>query len=217
MPNFAMERNFLRDLEPDLAARVYQATRSRRLPKGGRIHERGDRHDNLTIIRSGLVRLSTTDANGETVAIAHLGPNETFGMFSLMLGKPKGYDADAGHDTHLLVLDRPAFRRLLDEEPAFRDHVFAFLARRLALVIEALEDGRSRPLKFRAAKLLLANATPPGRVPLTQTALAEELGASRYGVSLALKEMAGAGLIRQHYGSIEIRDEEALGAWLANG
>lgn len=51
---------------------------------------------------------------------------------------------------------------------------------------------------------------------LTQQALAEQLGASRNGLGLALKSLSDDGLIEQHYGSIRIVNRKKLDKYLAD-
>ncbi|MGX1198250.1 Crp/Fnr family transcriptional regulator [Parvibaculum sp. MBR-TMA-1.3b-4.2] len=204
------ESDFLTDLDASLRQMLFDAAIRRQVAAGQAIQREGDTARTLMIIRSGRVRLSRTSAEGKRMALAHLGDGDLFGLFALIIGRPKNYDADAEIDTSLLVVDRPTFNGLLDCEAAFRNHVFTFLGRRLESAFQALNDERNLPLTLKTARMLLYYADEEGEVRLTQEALAEQLGASRNGLGLALKSLAGDGLIERHYGSIRIIDREGL-------
>jgi CRP-like cAMP-binding protein len=64
-------------------------------------------------------------------AVANLGPGDYFGELALLDPAPRDATVVAQGPTNLLVLARPAFRRALDELPAFRDAVLQGMARRI--------------------------------------------------------------------------------------
>jgi CRP-like cAMP-binding protein len=204
------ESDFLTDLDGASRQMLFGAAIRKQVRAKQAIQRDGDRARTLTIIQSGRVRLSKTDAEGKRTTLAHLGDGDLFGLFAMIIGRPKNYDADAEIDTSLLVVDRNIFNRLLDEEAGFRNHVFRFLGRRLESAFQALNDERSMPLVFKTAKALLYYSDAEGRVGLTQQALAEQLGASRNGLGLAIKSLSVDGLIEQRYGAIHILDRKKL-------
>lgn len=210
------ESDFLMDLDAGVRQLLFDAAIRKSVRARQAIQRDGDTARTLTIIRSGRVRLSKTSADGKRTTLAHLGDGDLFGLFALIIGRPKNYDADAEIDTKLLVVDRPIFKRLLDEEAAFRDHLFKFLGRRLESAFQALNDERNMPLALKTAKALLYYSDGDGRVSLTQQALAEQLGASRNGLGLALKSLSDNGLIEQNYGSIRIVNRKKLDKHLAD-
>lgn len=210
------ESDFLADLDGSVRQILLDAAIRKPVRAKQAIQRDGDTDRTLLIVQSGRVRLSKTDAEGKRTTLAHLGDGDLFGLFAMIIGKPKGYDADAECDTSLLVVDRIIFNRLLDREAAFRDHVFRFLGRRLESAFQALSDERSMTLVFKTAKALLYYADAEGRVGLTQQALAEQLGASRNGLGLALKSLSEAGLIERRYGSIHIVDRNRLNKRLSD-
>lgn len=210
------ERDFLADLDEPLRQIVFGAASRKRVRAKQEIQRYGDVDRTLMIVQSGRVRLSRTSADGKRTTLAHLGAGDVFGVFALIIGKSKAYDADAESDTNLLVIDSTVFNGLLDREAVFRNHVFRFMGRRLESALQAFNDERSLPLVFRAAKALVYYADADGRVTLTQQALAEQLGVSRNGLGLALKSLADAGLIERHYGSIYIVDRCRLDKELAD-
>ena len=210
------ESDFLADLDGPLREILFGAAIRKSVRARQAIQRDGDTDRTLTIIESGRVRLSKTNAEGHRMTLAHLGEGDLFGLFAMIIGRPKNYDADAEIETSLLIVNRRIFNRLLDEEAAFRDHVFRFLGRRLESAFQALNDERSMPLLFKTAKALLYYADTEGRVGLTQQALAEQLGASRNGLGLALKSLSEDGLIERRYGSIRVISRSRLSKRLSD-
>jgi CRP-like cAMP-binding protein len=204
------ESDFLTELAAPVRQMLFDAAIRKPFRAKQAIQREGDTARTLMIVKSGRVRLSRTNAEGRRTALAHLGDGDLFGLFAMIIGRPKNYDADAEIDTTLLVVDRATFNRLLDREAAFRDHVFRFLGRRLESAFQALSDERSMPLVDKTAKALLYYADESGRVSLTQQALAEQLGASRNGLGLALRSLSVNGLIERRYGAIQIVDRKKL-------
>lgn len=211
------ESDFLTDLDEPLRQKLFAAAVGRQVKARQAIQQDGDKARTLMIVRSGRVRLSKISAEGKRMTLAYLGEGDLFGLFALIIGRPKGYDVDAEIDTRLLVVDRAAFTGLLDREARFRDHVFQFLGRRLESAFQALSDERNLPLTLKTVRALLYYADGEGQVQLTQQALADQLGASRNGLVLALKSLSDDGLIERRYGVIQIVNRNALSKCLAEG
>jgi len=204
------ESDFLTDLDEASRQMLFNAAVKKSVEAKQAIQRDGDTSRTLMIVQSGQVRLSKTNAEGKRTTLAYLGEGDLYGLFALIIGRPKNYDADAEVDTKLLIVDHKTFTQLLDREAAFRDHVFRFLGRRLESAFQALSDERTMPLVLKAAKALLYYSDAEGEVSLTQQALAEQLGASRNGLGLALKSLSDDGLIERHYASIRILDKARL-------
>jgi CRP-like cAMP-binding protein len=209
------ESDFLTDIDEAVRQKLFDAAARKRVSAKQAIQRDGDKARTLMIVRSGRVRLSRVTVDGRRMTLAYLGEGDLFGLFALVIGRPKGYDADAETDTELLVVDRSTFTGLLDREAAFRDHVFRFLGRRLESAFQALNEERSLPLALKTVRALLYYADEDDMVRLSQQALADQLGASRNGMVLALKSLSDEGLIERRYGAIRLVDRRKLGARLA--
>jgi CRP-like cAMP-binding protein len=208
--HLAPESNFLAGLPSEMKAKFLRASHMRDCKAGVLIHQSGQDSGSMSIIRSGTVRMSNLGIDGAQVTIADLGPGESFGLMPLLSGRSRTHDAHAITDVRLLELNRPSLKRLMDEAPDLRDWVISQLADRLMRALEAVEDERRLPLKNRLAKLILQKAQGSKSVRTTQSALADELGASRYGVGLGLKELADNGLVQTAYGAVLILDSFRL-------
>src|SRR5207247_29089 len=101
-------------------------------PRGGRRHRRGygDRRqaparagDALYMIRSGRVKVTTVDPQGNELVLNQCEPGEVIGELSLIDSSPRSATAIAMEPVQLLVLERQAFLDELGEHPALTMNV----------------------------------------------------------------------------------------------
>jgi NTE family protein len=107
--------------------RVLAFFREECLPRGAVVFREGDPGTSLYIVVSGEVRVSV---GGRTVA--HLGPGEWVGEMAVLTRTPRSATVEVTLDSRLLVLDGPAFARLLELQPALSEQLAAILSRRLS-------------------------------------------------------------------------------------
>ena len=80
------------------------------------VHQ-GDPGDSLYIINAGRVRVYRKSDEGVEVDLAQLGPKESFGEMSLLTGQPRSAYVETLEETHLIVLRKDQFDRILGEHP----------------------------------------------------------------------------------------------------
>jgi len=80
------------------------------------VHQ-GDPGDSLYIINAGRVRVYRKSDEGVEVDLAQLGPKESFGEMSLLTGQPRSAYVETLEKTHLIVLRKDQFDRILGEHP----------------------------------------------------------------------------------------------------
>jgi HEAT repeat protein len=88
-----------------------------RYAAGERIFAVGDEGDRFYVVTSGRVDIER-EQEGESVALAELGPGQSFGEAALFAGGRRNATARARGDASLLAVERDAFRRLGMREPA---------------------------------------------------------------------------------------------------
>jgi CRP-like cAMP-binding protein len=81
------------------------------------ICRQGDPGDKFYFIRSGKVRVFTHDSDGFETEISESGPGESFGEIALITGEPRMANVEAMEETHLMVLSKEEFERILKEYP----------------------------------------------------------------------------------------------------
>jgi small-conductance mechanosensitive channel/CRP-like cAMP-binding protein len=133
--------DFLAALPDDAKVRLVEGARSQLFAKGERIICEGEVGHELFIIRSGRVRVMVKSSKRGEVEVAQLGPNQFFGEMSLMTGEQRKASVDAIDETELLVIDKEAFRPILDSSPKLAETISDVLAARaLELGEEASAD-----------------------------------------------------------------------------
>jgi CRP/FNR family transcriptional regulator, cyclic AMP receptor protein len=207
-------------LRPGELDRLVDEVRTRRYRRGEVIFHVGDPGDSLFIVTSGRVKISSPSEGGVEAILATLGPGKFFGALALLDGAPRSASATAVEATEALVLPRASLRRLIDEAPAIRDHLFAALTgevRRLTTQVEELHflDTAGR-LAARLSRLAreqgIAQADGSIRLdgPITQGELAAMVGSTRQSVNKLLGYLVDDQLVRLERDVIVILDPPGL-------
>jgi CRP-like cAMP-binding protein len=220
-----LKRNYLfRGLPDSAIERVAALAVRRNYAKGEVVFSQGDRGDALYGVASGRVRISATGAGGQEVFLSIMEPGDTFGEIAVMDGLPRTAGATALDATRLLVISRPDFLRLLEQEPRLAIQLLKLLCTRLRWTSELVEESAFLAGPARLAKRLLVLASLHGRptqpsqleLRISQAELAHFLGISRQIVNQHLREWQKKSWVDLGRGRITIRDREALRAFIAH-
>ncbi len=74
----------------------------------------------LYLVMSGQVALYHIDPQGVETLVGHRGPGDSMGEASVMMGEPHDTSAVAAAETRVLVVERQALRRLMEEDESLR-------------------------------------------------------------------------------------------------
>jgi CRP/FNR family cyclic AMP-dependent transcriptional regulator len=199
--------------------RLAHLGRLQRLRHAERAAPAGHQDDQLWIILSGAVRVSSRAPGAKEYVYAVLGPGSYFGLGTAVRRAAFTADARAFGATDLAAFPSEPLVAMLDENPRLWRHVSGLLARRLRLALLALRDNSIAPLPERVARRLLGHALSNDLggqtrvdVRMTQADLAQMLGASRSKTNAALKALEASGMIKAGYRGITILDIDALRA-----
>jgi CRP-like cAMP-binding protein len=197
--------------------RLAQLGRLQRLRHAEHAARAGHRDDQLWIVLSGAVRVSSQAPGTREYVYAVLGPGSYFGLATAVRHAAFTADAHAFGATDLAAFSGTDLHATLDERPGLWRHVSRLLALRLRLALLALRDNSVAPLPERIARRLLGHAlsTDLGdltqvEVRMTQADLARMLAAGRSRTNAALKLLEERGLIKAGYRSVRILDLPAL-------
>jgi CRP-like cAMP-binding protein len=105
-----------RDFEPEETLAFEVLTRSRSAADGDTVLESRQPNRSVFVVSEGSVRIER-DSAGETLAVALLGPGETFGEMSFLDGAPTSARVVAVGETTMLELSHEMLDELLDERP----------------------------------------------------------------------------------------------------
>jgi CRP/FNR family transcriptional regulator, cyclic AMP receptor protein len=192
--------------------------RRHRYEEGEVIFHEGDAGTALYIIEKGEVKIVLGSAEGKEVVLSLLGPGDFFGELALLDGEPRSADAVAMETSDLLILQRHDFLRFVAEQPQVAVNLLAVLSRRLRRVDQLVLDAAFLDVRARLVRTLLELAQtrgqpgPPGPQSvviasrLTQSDLANMIGATRESVNKWLRYYAQKGLVRHLRGRLTLLD-----------
>jgi CRP-like cAMP-binding protein len=164
----------------------------------------------------GLLKMSSDNAQGQTVTFSGLPPGGWFGEGTALKREAYRYNIQALRRSVVAGLPVDTFHWLLDNSIGFNRFVMNQLNERLAQFIAAREIDRMNNPDVRVARSLAALFNPvlfPGVgdvLRITQQELAYLVGLSRQRVNEALAALEAQGTIRVEYGGLRVLDLEAL-------
>jgi CRP-like cAMP-binding protein len=109
----------------------------------------------LFIIHSGRVRVFRTWTDGEEQVLRLLGPGEIVGYRPIFANEPYGASAAAVEESSICVVPREDVLERIRQEPALALGLLAKLSLELRLSEDLMMDLIRRPVRERAARLLL--------------------------------------------------------------
>ncbi len=185
----------------------------RRLYRAGAyIFNKGDVGISLYVIVRGRVKLVDPIESGEEIIIAVMKPGDTLGELSLFDGAPRSATALAVDDVELLSLSREDFIAALRSFPDMAMGLLGGMARTIRRMNGEVEAATFLDLAGRVAKKLLElsreNDSP--LLLITQTELADTVGATRVSVNKILGEFATQGAVKVGKGRVEILTPQLL-------
>lgn len=190
-----------------------------RVPRGTVLFRPDDTCGGFVVVHEGSIKVSLTAENGREITLYRVRPGEvclqTFGC----LVNGSRYSAEAVSETEVVLemVPAPEFQRLVAEDAAFREKLFAAVAARFADLERLVEDVALTSLDARLARALLRLVDDEGMVHATHEALAVEIGSARAAVSRQLAALARDGLVELTRGHIHIADAPALKALASSG
>ena len=169
----------------------------------------------------GLLKMSTDNAQGQTMTYAGLPPGGWFGEGTTIKREPYRYNIQALRKSVVAGLPIDSFHWLLDHSIGFNRFVMNQLNERLGQFIAAREIDRLNNPDVRVARSLASLFNPvlyPGVgevLRITQQELAYLVGLSRQRVNEALSSLQEQGIIRVEYGGVRVVSLQALHSCVA--
>ena len=207
---------FFAALSADDLAHVAAVTVERHYERGDIIILAGQDGGGLYFVRQGLVKVYRTSEEGKEQTLRLIDAGNTFNDVPALDGGPNPASAMAMEPTVAYVTSGLQLRRLIAERPGIALATVHTMAEALRGLVALVEDLSFRSVRARVAKILLDQeqtsvaATPRHR--LTQQEIAALAGTAREMVGRALKELEGAGAIRNEHGRVTILSDERLRA-----
>jgi len=164
----------------------------------------------------GLLKMSTDNADGQTMTFTGVPPGGWFGEGTALKREVYRYNIQALRKSMVAGLHVDTFHWLLDHSIGFNRFVMNQLNERLGQFIAAREIDRMTNPDIRVARSLAALFNPvlyPGLgavLRITQQELAYLVGLSRQRVNQALTTLTAHGAIAVEYGGLRVMDLQAL-------
>ena len=171
----------------------------------------------------GLLKMSTDNAEGQTMTFTGVPPGGWFGEGTALKRETYRYNIQPLRKSLVAGLHVDTFHWLLDHSIGFNRFVMNQLNERLGQFIAAREIDRLNNPDIRVARSLASLFNPtlyPGVgevLRITQQELAYLVGLSRQRVNEALTALAAQGSIRVEYGGLRILDLQALRSQVFKG
>ena len=199
--------------------RVEQDKATHVIRRGQLIFYAGSPAHALFVVRSGRIKVFRTWRNGEEQVLRMLGPGEILGYRPLMANEPYHASAVAVEDSRVCIIPAATIRELLRNEPELALELLAKLARELRTAEELMMDLIHRPVRQRAARLLLIllednrGAAEPAILQshhLRRQDMARMIGTTPETFSRVLRGFAQRGIVALARDRICIRDHTLL-------
>jgi len=180
--------------------------------RGELLLSEGGKADVLYFVVEGAVKVFKTSADGKEQILRIIRPGDSFNDVAVLNGGVSLVSAGAMGPVVLYALKKSDLEGIMREHPQVAFNVIRVLSRRVAELIELVEDLSFRHVTGRVAKMLLeyAGEKTGDRPRLTQQEMAAMIGTAREMVGRSLKSLEGDGAIRIERGRIIITNLKAL-------
>lgn len=198
--------------EADLE-RLAAGAAPRRYGRGQLLFYEGDPGDSLLVVVEGSLKAVSTSLDGEELLLAVLEAGETVGELTVADGGTRSATIAALTDVTVLRVPRETVLSAAERSPALTRALLGELAGMVRRLTGDAADLVFLDVPRRVAKLLLSLPRGEGgvvRTQLTQTDLAEKVGASRQSLNAALQHFQRRGWVVVGNREFRLRDEQAL-------
>jgi CRP-like cAMP-binding protein len=212
-------KTFTAVLTPAQVADFRSRGHTRQYRRGSTIFIEGQVSDRVALIIKGRVKVASMTDAGEELLLALRGPGDLLGELSAIDGEPRSATVSALEPVEAVLVDAGEFNVFLRANPSAMFHLLRVLTGRLRDADRKRVEFGSFDTLGRVAHRLVELADTFGEpsargvriaIPLTQLELAGWIGASREGVSKALRVLRSSGMIETRRGSIVVLDLESL-------
>jgi CRP/FNR family transcriptional regulator len=183
--------------------------------RGRTIFSEGEEADGFYIVMRGRVKIFKVSSEGKEQVLHLVDFQEPFGEVPVFTGGRFPAHAQALDDTVAVFFSRPAFVRLIENDPPLAMNMLALLSRRLRQFAGLIESLSLKEVPGRLAAYLVYLSDRSGgaaaiELDISKALLANVLGTIPETVSRILAKMASEGLIAVEGRKIALRDRKRL-------
>jgi CRP/FNR family transcriptional regulator, cyclic AMP receptor protein len=213
------EDGFLERIPAEDAAELRSRAATRSFRAGQALMHELQLGEELMIVLSGVLKVTSTTAEGKEVVLGFRGPGELVGEMAALDEAPRSGSVVAMEPGEALVLAAGQFRALVERRPGLAFELLRTVIRRFRDSDLMRVEFAAAPTLARVAARLLELAqdygtpSPEGIViglRISQEELAGWTGGSREAVAKALHSLRGLGLVATDRRRITVTDMEGL-------
>jgi CRP/FNR family cyclic AMP-dependent transcriptional regulator len=191
-------------LSPGDLAQVDQLLHRTLVPSGTHFITADQPGEVVYVLLAGTVKIYVNRSDGREVILAFLGPGDTVGEMSLVDSAGRSANVMTTEASRLLWLDRATFQSCLQTMKPLANNLVRLLANRLRFANEQIQALCTLDVPGRVARQILALSDRYGTatngevvipIRLTQSDLADLVGASRERVNQVMVELKSRGVI----------------------
>jgi CRP/FNR family cyclic AMP-dependent transcriptional regulator len=193
-----------RGLPQERLKRLSEVLRKKSVPAGTNMITADQPGEVVYVLLEGTVKILIEQVDGREVILAFLGAGDTVGEMSLVDSSGRSANVMTMEKCTFLWMDRSTFQDLLKNVSEFAQNLVRLLSSRLRMANEQIQSLSSLDVAGRLARQILAFAERYGEpveggtqisLRLTQTDLAELVGASRERVNQVMVDFRQKGYL----------------------
>lgn len=187
------------------------------------VGRKGDPANSWIGVIEGMLKATGDFRTGKSLIYTGIPAGSWVGEGTVLKREPRQYDIVAVQPSRTVHVPRATFRWLLDTSLDFNHFILDHFNERLGQFMGMVETERIDDPLVKLARSVLSLFNPvlyPGMgsaLFVSQEELGELAGLSRQRTNAAIKALERAGLVRAHYGSLQIIDLQALGSFARRG
>jgi CRP-like cAMP-binding protein len=168
--------------------------------------------DHIFFPDSGVVSVLAVYADGSMIEMATIGREGCTGVQAAFGAKSSSVQLLVQIPGSAAKMSRAAFQRAMHSMPVFRNLMYEYVQAFLEQVMVSVACNGAHSLKQRLARwlLMMRDRSDDDRLPITQSLLAEMLGAQRPTITNIARELELAGLIERGRRQVTILDRRGL-------
>lgn len=205
---------FLAHASKDLSELMASVATEVSLDEGEVLFEQGDIGDTLYAIVSGSLEFSVLSREGRKLSLDVMRPGALFGEIALFDPGTRTATVTALEPTRLRGVKNADMLRAIRKAPDLGIDMIQLAGERMRWMSSQLNEQVFLPMPARLARKILYLTVDGSRqltiLPLSQSELAEFVGATREAVSKTLSLWKRAGVIEASRGGVRVLDRDAL-------
>ncbi|MEL6584485.1 MAG: Crp/Fnr family transcriptional regulator [Pseudomonadota bacterium] len=184
------------------------------LSRGALLFEAGDAGDHVYLIDTGRIEISRLGSDGQKLISNFLSVGDLVGEIAGLDGGVRTATARALTEARVRVLSGADILAQVQRDPASSLSLIRVLCRRVRHVDHDMLSHATLTMRARLAdRLLYLNDVAAGQegwIKISQSEIADFIGAARESVNKVLNELKDAGLIEHRRGAVRVSSHDAL-------